>query len=113
MKKKDAKLKAIKDQSPAAFSEMEEAAILKGMFNNSAVVPNSKVVEAVGEWCEQTRRFSIILDAALKGDVSIGVTAEGLLSFAVIKDGTDAAKLIKELAISKAVVEKEEGKASH
>ena len=83
------------------------------MFNNSATIPNSQVVEAVGNWCEQTRRFSIILEAALKGDVSVGVTAEGILSFGVNKEGTDAAKLIKELAISEAVVEKEERTASH
>ena len=106
MKKKERdKLKETKDRSPASFTEMEQGAILKGMFNNSDAVNNSQVVDLVDDWCTKTRMFSIILEAALKGDVAIGMSEGGMLSFAIEKEGTDAAKLIKELAISESFVE--------
>jgi hypothetical protein len=107
VKTKDKKLKAIRDRSPAAFTEMEQAAILKKMFNNCEVTKNTDVVDLVDDWCTKTRMFSIILEAALKGEVAIGVEKGGILSFGIEKDGTDAAKLIKELAVSDSVVGKE------
>ena len=105
MKKKSKDQKAIKDQSPAAFTEMEQTVIIKEMFNNSGGgLSNEQVMGIVSNWCDQTRMFSIILEAALKKDVAIGVSEDGVLTFAIIKDGTDAAKLIKELSFKEAVI---------
>ena len=110
MKKKSKEAKAIKDRSPAEFTEMEQAVVLKEMFNNTGgKLTNAQVVDIVGNWCSQTRMFSIILEAALKSEVAVGVSEDGVLTFGIIKDGTDAAKLIKELSFKEAVIEDPKG----
>lgn len=110
MKKKSNEVKAIKDRSPAEFTEMEQAAILKEMFNNTGgKLDNAQVVDIVGNWCSQTRMFSIILEAALKKEVAIGVSEDGMLTFGILKDGTPAAKLIKELSFKEAVIKDPKG----
>ncbi len=113
MKKESKKIKATK--GPAEFTEMEQAVILKEMFNNTGgKLTNEQVVDIVGNWCSQTRMFSIILEAALKKEVAVGVSEDGILTFGILKDGTDAAKLIKELSFKEAVIRDPSGeKTTH
>ena len=96
---KDSGKEVDKDAIPriGAFSVNEQEAIIGGAHNECKDMPNEKVIDIISQWADQTRKFSIILDAALAGKVSVGISATGQLAFGIVDPKCDAAKLINDM----------------
>lgn len=82
---------------PGAFSKEEQEKIIGGAFNQCPGMDIRNVIDVISQWADQTRKFGIILDAALEEKVSVGVAASGQLSFAIVDKDCDAAILIKDM----------------
>ena len=96
-----------------AFSIKEQKIIIGNAFNKCPLATPLDVTNKVSQWCDEVRKFSIILDAVIEQKVAVGVAQNGHLSFGIIDDDCDAATLIKDMMTEESKSVGLDGKPAH